>query len=69
MERGRIYKDRLNKPEVVAEYLGLSIRALRQLASGTHRSGRQIGSVEVTPRQRRYRYDHVMDYEAKYTVK
>ena len=33
MERVRIYKDRLNKPEVVAEYLGLSIRALRQLAS------------------------------------
>lgn len=67
MERVRIYKDRLNKPEVVAEYLGLSIRALRQLASGTHRSGRKISSVEVTPRQRRYKWDHIMDYERQYT--
>tara|TARA_R100000808_G_scaffold4611_3_gene14817 strand:- start:665 stop:874 length:210 start_codon:yes stop_codon:yes gene_type:complete len=69
MERVRLYKDRLNKPEVVAEYLGVSKRALTEMSTGKHYSGRQIGCVEVTPRQRRFKYEHVMDYEAKYTVK
>ena len=59
--------DRHASNEVVAEYLGLSIRALRQLAGGYHRSGRKIGSVEVTPNQRRYKYEHVMEYVQKYT--
>ena len=63
----RVHTDRLNSPEVEAEYLGLSRRALTKMATGKHRSGRRIGCFEVTPRQRRYKYEQVMDFVCKYT--
>ena len=63
----RVNSDWLNSPEVEAEYLRLSRRALTKMATGQHRSGRRIGCFEVTPRQRRYKYEQGMDFVCNYT--
>jgi hypothetical protein len=63
MERVRLRNDRLNKPETVAEYLGISKRTVIDMARGNHPSGKTLPFVEVTPKVLRFRGTDIAKWE------
>ena len=63
MERVRLHNDRLNKPETVAEYLGLSKRTVLEMARGKHRCGKTLPFVEVMPKVLRFRGEDIRKWE------
>jgi hypothetical protein len=63
MERVQLRNDRLNKPETVAEYLGISKRTVIDLARGNHPSGKTLPCVEVMPKVLRFRGTDIAKWE------
>ena len=63
MKRIQIRNDRLNKPEAVAEYLGISKRTVLDMARGNHPSGKTLPFVEVMPKVLRFRGADIVKWE------
>jgi excisionase family DNA binding protein len=66
MQRIEIRTDRLNTPETVADYLGLTKDTVIRMARGRHCSGRKIKAVEVLPRKLRFKAEDIAEYVKKY---
>jgi hypothetical protein len=63
MARVQMRNDRLNKPETVAEYLGISKRTVLDMARGNHPSGKTLPFVEVMPKVIRFRGGDIAKWE------
>ncbi len=59
MKRVLLSTDGLNKPETVAEYLGISKHTVTDLARGSHPIGKTSPCAEVMPEVLRFRGTYI----------